>query len=640
MTRVSFPPRALFTALAALLLQLAPAHGAERAPSKPSPADDPTFQGRGPAQAHPGEAVYAAACASCHNGNVPKAPHKMFLQMMAADAIHASLEQGVMREQAKQLTAGQRLAVAEYLGGPAAATGPAAPVCGKDRAFFDTRHAPAVSGWGLSAGNARYIPGAVAGLTTADLPKLRLKWAFAFPGAQRARSQPAVAYGAIYVGSQNGTVYALDQATGCVRWTFRASAEVRTAIVVEDPDSARARNGTPLVFFGDLIARVYAVDAFSGELRWVHKADDHPNATITAAPTLHEGTLYVSLSSLEVTSAADPQYECCTFRGSVQALDALRGTPRWKAYTIPTAPREASRTRVGTRVLAPSGAPVWNTPAVDARRGVLYVGTGENYSSPANDTSDAQIAFRLSDGAMVWYAQKTRNDAWNVACMLPDNPNCPPENGPDLDFGAASILWRGAARELLLAGQKSGEVFGIDPDARGRIVWRNKVGRGGIQGGVHFGMASDGRRLYVPISDMVDEHDGRTHEEPSRAGLYALDPADGRLLWSAPADDACRGRQFCDSGISAAITATDGMVLAGHMDGRLRIYDSGNGRVLWEVDTTQDWPTVSGATAHGGSFGGGAGPLVVGGQLIAVSGYGIYFHMPGNVLLVFSVDGT
>jgi polyvinyl alcohol dehydrogenase (cytochrome) len=640
MTRASFLPRATFAAIVALLLPAPATHAADTAPAKSSPADDPTFQGRGPAQAHPGEAVYATACANCHNGSVPKAPHKMFLQMMAADAIHASLEQGIMREQAKSLSAGQRLAVAEYLGGPQAASGPLAPSCGKDRAYFDARRAPAASGWGLSEGNGRYLPAATAGLTAAELPQLKLKWAFAFPGAQRARSQPAVAYGAIYVGSQNGTVYALDQATGCVRWSFRASAEVRTAIVVEGPDSARARNGTPLVFFGDLIARVYAVDAFTGELRWVHKADDHPNATITAAPALHEGTLYVPVSSLEVTSAADPKYECCTFRGSVVALEAPSGTPRWKAYTIPTPPREVSRTRVGTRVLAPSGAPVWNTPTIDARRGLLYVGTGENYSSPANDTSDAQIAFRLGDGAMVWHAQKTRGDAWNVACMLPDNPNCPPEDGPDLDFGAASILWGGAARELLLAGQKSGEVFGIDPDARGRIVWRNRVGRGGIQGGVHFGMASDGRRLYVPISDMVDEHDGRTHEQPSRAGLYALDPNDGRLLWSAPADDGCRGRQFCDSGISAAITATDGMVLAGHMDGRLRVYDSANGRVLWEVDTTQDWPTVSGASAHGGSFGGGAGPLLVDGELIAVSGYGIYFHMPGNVLLVFSVGGN
>jgi len=176
----------------------------------------------------------------------------------------------------------------------------------------------------------------------------------------------------------------------------------------------------------------------------------------------------------------NPAYECCTFRGAVLALDAYSGTSRWKAFTIPTAPREAGRTRVGTRILAPSGAPIWNSPAIDAQRGVLYVGTGENYSSPANDTSDALIAFRLQDGAMVWYAQKTANDAWNVACMLPDNPNCPKENGPDVDFGASTIVLRDAKRgDLLLAGQKSGWVYGVEPgrarqdrlEQQGRARW-------------------------------------------------------------------------------------------------------------------------------------------------------------------------
>jgi polyvinyl alcohol dehydrogenase (cytochrome) len=189
--------------------------------------------------------------------------------------------------------------------------------------------------------------------------------------------------------------------------------------------------------------------------------------------------------------------------------------------------------------------------------------------------------------------------------------------------------------DLLLAGQKSGMVYGIDPEQRGRIVWNTRVGRGGIQGGVHFGMATDGERLFVPISDMKDEHDGRVHTDASRAGLYALDPRTGRLQWSMPADDVCAGRQFCDPGISAAITSIPGAVLAGHMDGRLRAYDAASGKVVWEVDTTQEWKTVSGEIARGGSFGGGAGPMVVDGKVFAASGYGLYFHMPGNVLLVW-----
>jgi polyvinyl alcohol dehydrogenase (cytochrome) len=622
-----------------LLLAACTAAGADAADAARAGAGDkvPTFDNRAVAEAHPGEPLFAQYCASCHLGQVPKAPHKMFLQMMAPDAIFASLDVGIMRSHAEKLSTPQKHAVASYLGGDQPRIALRAPACTAAAALFDTRREPAASGWGITPENTRLIDAGTAGLAAADLPRLELRWAFAFPGAQRARSQPAVAYGAVYVGSQDGTVYALDEESGCVRWTFRAPAEVRTAIVVEAPASARARNGTPLVFFGDLLARIYAVDAFTGTLRWSHRTDDHPNATITAAPALHDGTLYAATSSLEVTSAADPAYECCSFRGSVTALDAVTGQPRWKSYTIADPPREAGRTRVGTRILAPSGAPVWNTPAIDAPRGVLYVGTGENYSSPASDTSDALLAFRLADGALAWHAQKTTGDAWNVACMLPDNPNCPVENGPDVDFGAGVIILRDpAGRDLLLAGQKSGAVYGVDPDLRGRIVWARKVGRGGIQGGVHFGMATDGERLFVPISDMRDEHDGRRHTEPSRAGLYALDPRTGAELWAAPADDVCAGRQFCDPGISAAITAIPGAVLAGHMDGRLRAYAAGSGKLLWEVDTTREWSTVSGEVARGGSFGGGAGPMVVDGKVFAVSGYGLYFHMPGNVLLVFA----
>ena len=612
--------------------------GADPAAPKAGAGDNaPRFDNKATAVAHPGEPLFSQYCASCHLGQVPKAPHKMFLQMMAPDAIYSALDVGIMRSHAEKMNAAQKQQVATYLGGDHPVSTLRAPQCEGKAAAFDATRKPAASGWGITPENTRHIDAADAGLTAADLPRLELKWAFAFPNAQRARSQPAVAYGAVYIGSQDGTVYALDEETGCIRWTFRAPAEVRTAVIVEPPALAGKHDGSPLVYFGDLLARVYAVDAFTGRERWTYKADDHPNATITGSPSLHEGTLYVPVSSLEVTSAADPAYECCTFRGSVVALDARTGQSRWKAYTIPTPPKESGRTRVGTRVLAPSGAPVWNSPAIDARRGVLYVGTGENYSSPANDTSDALIAFRLADGAMVWHAQKTANDAWNVACMLPDNPNCPPENGPDVDFGASTILLRGARQgDLLLAGQKSGNVYGVDPEQRGKIVWRNKVGRGGIQGGVHFGMATDGERLFVPISDMQDEHDGRKHESPSRAGIYALDPRTGKELWASPANDACAGRQFCDPGISATITSMPGAVLAGHMDGRLRAYDAATGKVVWEVDTTQEWKTVSGEVAHGGSFGGGAGPMIVHGKVFAASGYGLYFHMPGNVLLVFA----
>jgi polyvinyl alcohol dehydrogenase (cytochrome) len=589
--------------------------------------------------AHPGKAPYEQHCATCHEGSVAKAPHKMFLEMMAPDSVVHAMEKGIMQAQSAPLDAAAKRAVAEYLTGQSLESfkqATAAPMCTGEAANFDLRKPPAKAGWGVSRQNQRFIPADVAGLSAASLGKLELKWAFAFPNAQRARSQPTIAMGAVYVGSQDGTVYSLDKRSGCIRWKFRASAEVRTPVVIDGWDASTPPQ-RPLAYFADLIARVYAVDARTGELVWVAKADDHPNATVTGAPVLLKNKLYVPVSSLEVTSAADPNYPCCTFRGAVMAIDAATGVTLWKTHTIDEQPKEVGRTSVGTAILAPSGAPVWNSPSIDETRGVLYVGTGENYSSPSNDRSDALLAFDMQSGKLLWHRQKTRGDAWNVACMMANNPNCPVENGPDVDFGAATIVARDRnGRDLLLAGQKSGDVYALDPAQRGQPVWQQKVGRGGIQGGVHFGMALDGQTLFVPISDMSSpEAETHLHAVPSKAGLYAVDIANGKLLWATPANNVCNGRKFCEPGISAAITAIPGAVLAGHMDGRLRAYDSATGRVIWEFDSTQSFKTVSGSTATGGSFGGGAGPIAQDGMLFAASGYGVYFHMPGNVLLAF-----
>lgn len=583
----------------------------------------------------PGAPLYRQYCASCHEGAVPKAPHTMFLRMMTAGTILDALTHGLMAEQGKPMKPEARRQVAEYLAGaPLDSTrAPPPPLCRGGTATVDVAQPPVAVGWGH--GNARFVPAAIASLPASDVPRLELQWAFEYPGAIRARSQPAIAWGAVYTGSHDGTVYAFDLASGCLRWSASASAEVRTAIVL-DPDP----KGPPRLYFGDVIARAYALDAHTGRRLWSVKVDDHPNATLTGSPTVHGDTLYVPVSSLEVTTAADPKYECCKFRGAIVALDTASGRIRWKTHTIRQEPRPVRTTSVGTRVLAPSGAPVWNSPTIDAKRGLLYVGTGENYSSPANETSDAILAFRLSDGALVWSRQMLANDAWNVACMMKNNPNCPPENGPDVDFGAGTILVTlPGGKDVLLAGQKNGVVYALDPDDRGALLWKRKVGRGGIQGGVHFGMAIEGTKVFAPIADLADGRDGRTYDSPPRPGLYALDAADGALLWSTPAKDVCGGRQYCDPGISAAVTAIPGIVFAGHMDGWLRAYDSGSGKVVWEFDSNQSVSTVSGTRAHGGSFGG-AGAAVRDGYVAVNSGYGLYFHMPGKVLLVFARAST
>lgn len=584
---------------------------------------------------HPGQAVYDQHCAQCHEGGVAKAPHKMFLEMLAPDAIYVSMTEGIMQAQSAVLDDAERRAVAEYLAGASLddyVAPPLPPVCSAADARFDFTRPPASSGWGVRLDNNRHVDEAAAGLSAADVPALELAWAFAFPNASRARSEPGIAGGALFIGSQDGTVYALNQTTGCLRWTFRASAEVRTAIVVSSWQAGDT-DARPRLYFGDLLARAYAVDAMTGELLWSVKVDEHPNATITGTPTLAGDRLLVPISSLEVTSAADPAYPCCSFRGAVMAISVQDGTVLWKQHTIETPPSEVGKTSVGTPILAPSGAPIWNSPSVDLDAGLLFVGTGENYSSPAESNSDAIIAMDLKTGKKRWVFQATEGDAWNVACMLPEaRSNCPEEDGPDFDFGAATMLVDTVEGRILIAGQKSGEAFGLDPES-GELIWRHRIGRGGIQAGIHFGMAAMDGVVFVPISDFDD---GQQHELPARPGMFALDAASGEVLWHTPHEDRCGDREFCNPGISAPATAMDGAVFAGAMDGVLRAYDPESGRALWKYDTARPFLALSGASGAGGSIGGSSGPVIRDGMLYTTSGYGIYFHMPGNVLLAFA----
>jgi polyvinyl alcohol dehydrogenase (cytochrome) len=587
---------------------------------------------------HPGEALYAANCASCHDEAMYKAPSRLFVGMIGPENILNALNDGIMADQASDIDADGRRAIAEYLSGQSLDSRVEvlqAPACDADHAF-DVSKVPISTGWGVDLKNTRFQPEATGGLSVTNVAKLEVKWAFAYPNAFKARSQPVVAGGAVYFGSQNGTVRALDAKTGCLRWSFRASAEVRTAIVISSW-SADDENVDPTLYFGDLLARAYAISARTGELRWKTKVDDHRDATMTGTPTLVGDRLFVPVSSLEVVSALDPAYSCCTFRGSVVALNAATGQQIWKTYTIDKLPGPSGTTSAGTTILAPSGAPIWNSPTIDLKRKRLYVGTGENYASPADGNSDAIIAYDMETGAKLWVSQQTSGDAWNTGCLTEfttDDANCPEENGPDYDFGSSSILVTLAdGRDMVIAGQKSGAVMAIDPD-NGETLWKTQVGRGGVQGGIHFGMAANGTQIYVPINDMFYPEDLTRYNYTTAAkpGLYRLNAENGEIVWSTPAPDVCNELMDCDAGISQAISAIPGAVIAGHMDGRLRVYDAENGKILWELNTLRQFDTVSGAKANGGSFSGDGG-AVADGMFYINSGYGIYNHIPGNVLL-------
>ncbi len=587
-----------------------------------------------------GEQVYDQLCSTCHeHGNVPRAPHRFEFAMLGPRAVLAALENGSMREQGLPLSADERRAVAEFVGQSTLTQNQAAPVkmCGTGQSHFNLSRPPPLDGWSMSGGGSRYVEPKVARLRGDQISRLRLKWAFAFPLATRARSQPTVGAGALYVGSQDGTVYALDGETGCARWLFKADAEVRSGPTLE-PWRAGDRNAQPRLFFGDFNGSAYAIDAKSGRLLWKTLVDKQPRLLLTGSVRYFEGRVYVPMSSNEWASAGDPSYACCTFRGGIVALDAATGGILWRSYAIPQEPKlTGQQNALGGVRYSPAGAPIWNMPTIDAKRRRLYVGTGEGYTSPAAPQTDSIIAFDLTSGGLLWSYQSIADDAWNLACFLGGGPNCPLQNGPDWDFGAPPILHRlPDGRDVLLAGEKSSDVLALDPE-NGKLLWKRRLGRGGYYGGVHWGMAASPTTLYAPLAETtVLGTEGGT----PNPGLFALDPQTGATKWFVTAPDVCapESKPQCDRGFSAPPTAIDGAVFAGALDGWLRAYDERNGRLLWAFNTLQDIHTISGDVAHGGAIES-AGPVVVGGNVIVNSGYLYGGRLGGNLLLVFSVDG-
>jgi polyvinyl alcohol dehydrogenase (cytochrome) len=376
---------------------------------------------------------------------------------------------------------------------------------------------------------------------------------------------------------------------------------------------------------------------------------------ITGAPVLVGGTLFVPISSIEELIGAGSGYACCSFRGSIVALDATTGKLVWKSYTIPQEPTPRTTNAAGIQLRGPSGAAVWSSPTYDARSGVIYATTGDNYSDPPSDTSDAILAFNAMSGQPAWSHQVLSGDAYTIACAArPPGPNCPAANGPDLDFGSSAILVDLAnGKRALIGGQKSGVVTAVDPDHAGQVLWQKQVGQGGKLGGVQWGPAADGDRIYVAVSDLQLSvvPPGTPGAQPSPfnpgvkwllngnagGGLHALRLETGEEVWHTP-HPGCNGVPGCSPAQSAAVTAIPGIVFSGGLDGHLRAYAAEDGRIVWDVDTKGEYQTVNGVAAHGGSIDG-AGAVIVDGILYQNSGSGLWGGTPGNVLLAYSVDG-
>jgi len=595
-----------------------------------------------PVAADDGPTLYKQLCASCHDTGVGRAPTRDVLQAMTPERVLTAMESGAMLSMASGRTGVERRAIAEFVTGKTFAEAlsttpsPQAMCRAASGEFANPLTGPMWNGWGANTQNTRYQDGAMAGLAAGDVPRLKLKWAFGFPGELSADGQPTMAGGRVFVGTQSGTVYALSVSTGCVHWAFKADAAVRAAITIARLDGARH-----VAFVGDRAANVYALDAATGALIWKSHVDDHPFARVTASPTFHNGRLYVGVASGEETAGAVAEYECCTFRGSLVVLDATNGSRVWKTFTIDEPQRQA-KNRIGTQQWGPSGVPIWSSPAIDVQKNAVYVTTGNNYSGPATDRSDAFMAFDLTSGKILWTRQMTASDDWNTACRLTDQTNCTNKDAPDFDFASPPILVSlPNGRRAIVAGQKSGVVHALDPDQDGKILWQDRVGKGGINGGVQWGSAADGSNVYVALSDLgriaVPNSQATVPDPEEGGGMFAIRLDTGQRVWQTPPPRACRTRDRCSPAQSAAVSAIPGVVFSGSIDGHLRAYSTTNGSILWDVDTVQTYKTVNGVPGRGGSLNV-AGPAISGGTVIINSGY-VQNGMPGNVLLAFSVDG-
>lgn len=578
-----------------------------------------------------GGQLYDNKCASCHRGLVAKAPRLASLQMLSKEAITTALQTGVMRGIGAALSKEQHEQIAVFITAQQELSSTSeSGNCETTVSSPLKNSSSSISDWGMGVENLRYIDNQQ--IHAENVSQLKLSWVFAFPFASRARVQPTIVGNTLFTASQNGVVYALDRLTGCIQWTFQADAEIRSAITIGFDENGQANR----LYFSDFEARVYALDVSTRKLLWKVKVDEHPVATITGSLSLYKERLFVPVSSLEIVSALDTAYQCCTFRGSVVALDTKNGAEIWKTYTISETPTPQGTNKIGVPIIAPSGAPVWSRPTLDIKRQVLYVGTGENYTRPTSARSDAIIAMSLADGEIQWVQQAIPKDAWNGACSIPNHPNCPDNTGPDADFGAPPMLLTSGDKDLLVAGQKSGMVYALDPDNKGAIVWKQLVGRGGIMGGVHWGMATNGKTLYIPINDRgtYPLHKDKT---PS-PGLHALQVSDGAPIWSTLEKDRCGEVNWsCGPGLSGAITATPSLVFAGALDGMLKAYDSQTGQELWAYNTDRTFESVNGVPAQGGTLDS-DGPVLVDNQLFVTSGYAKFNEKAGNVLLAFEVQ--
>ncbi len=615
--------------------------------TRQTPAARPGGKLVGPPERIAAQALFNKHCASCHlnakasakavplTGRTP--PNTEVLGQMSTEAIYAALTTGAMAQQGQTLTSDQKRMIAEFFGGhplgsmDAGEASRMANRCASNPPMSDAAGDASWNGWGNDIDNSRFQPAPAAGLTATDVPRLKLKWAFGIPYGAETSGQPSVVGGRVFFGEDTGFAYSVNAATGCVYWSYRADAPIRTAALV-----ARIhRNGRAVdaVFYGDKRANVYALDVRTGALLWKRNLSPRLLSHITGAPVFYDGRIYVGLAGSEELVSSDPHYPCCTYRGSLWALDADTGKVIWRTYTIPEPPHPTKKNEIGTQLWAPAGASIWDAVTIDPKQHAIYAGIGNAFTDPPAALSDSVAAFDMKTGKVLWHYQGVHGDASPGGCFGPGprGAECPKVEGPDWDYGDSPILRTlPDGKRVLVDANKGGYVVGLDPDHGGKVLWKADLsaGRPGgpIQVQILWGGAADDKNVYYPLNG---------------GAVAAVRLSDGKIAWRVPikpSDAHLDARGHGRVGLEGAVTVIPGVVFAGGWDGVLHALSTTDGHELWQYDTAREYTTVNGGKAHGGSLGA-PGPVVAGGMLFVGSGYvGTGNGMPGNVILAFSLQ--
>jgi polyvinyl alcohol dehydrogenase (cytochrome) len=597
----------------------------------------------------PGKAVYDRACASCHDHPETRAPALASLKGMRYGTAHFALTEGKMKAQGASLTPGELASILDFVVGRAAVDDSwvARMMCPADRRSINLDARATVAGFGFDTQNSRRLTRQQAGVATADMRNLELAWALGFPKVTTMRAQAALVGSTLFLPVGDvGQLYAIDISTEkpCFKWVYRSDIPLRTGAAY----GVLPGSGRKVLVFGDAAPIVHMVDAKTGEELWHQSVRLTSLSNGTATPVIHGNRVYVPLSASEINFGADEKHECCKTHGAVFALDAFTGKVIWAAHTMEDAKPVGDRGD-GQQMWGPSGAPIWNSPSIDEKRGVLYVGTGEATSAPAAPTTDAILAIDMKSGAIRWHFQATPNDIFLTGCLNKrDGLNCPKNSAfLDVDFGASTILaHRRGGKDIILAGQKSSTLWALDPDNKGKVLWSRNFGPGSIVGGIHWGIAFDGKRVFAPVS-VFPGPDGKPSPPGQVAGLHAVDVDTGKLAWSFEPKADCSGDRAtrvkaCATGIglSGAATVIDGAVLAGSLDGFLRAFDAATGELLFQYDTARDYETLNGVPGKGGAIDN-ASIVAANGYVFVNSGYGLLGNQaPGNVFLAFRAQSA